>query len=249
MATTLERPSPASSVSQAERREGSAAFLHRRQRGRRQVHAHRPPALRFQRRLRRPARVACARPRPIEPPAAARFRAADRRPARRTRAGHHDRRRLPLFLHAQAQVHHRRHARATSSTRATWPPALHRRPRHHPDRRAQRRAAAIAPACCIIATLLGIRHIVVADQQDGPGGFRRGGLRRRSAPSSLSFATRLADRRADSSPSARCDGDNVVDAQPAHALVRGARRCSSIWKREVARDRAVRLHARFPCST
>ena len=53
-------------------------------------------------------------------------RAAHRRPAGRARAGHHDRRRLPLLRHAQAQVHHRRHARATSSTRATWSPA--RRP-------------------------------------------------------------------------------------------------------------------------
>ena len=47
-------------------------------------------------------------------------RAAHRRPARRARAGHHDRRGLPLLPHAAAQVHHRRHARATSSTRATW---------------------------------------------------------------------------------------------------------------------------------
>ena len=50
-------------------------------------------------------------------------RAAHRRPARRARAGHHDRRRLPLLRDAAAQVHHRRHARATSSTRATWSPA------------------------------------------------------------------------------------------------------------------------------
>ena len=52
-----------------------------------------------------------------------RLRAAGRRPRRRARAGHHDRRRLPLLLHRQAQVHRRRHARATSSTRATWSPA------------------------------------------------------------------------------------------------------------------------------
>ena len=50
----------------------------------------------------------------------ARLRAAGRRPGRRARAGHHHRRRLPLLLHRQAQVHRRRHARATSSTRATW---------------------------------------------------------------------------------------------------------------------------------
>ena len=44
----------------------------------------------------------------------------DRRAARRAGAGHHHRRGLPLFRHAQTQIHHRRHARATSSTPATW---------------------------------------------------------------------------------------------------------------------------------
>ena len=34
--------------------------------------------------------------------------AADRRPARRARAGHHDRRRLPLLRDGKAAVHHRR---------------------------------------------------------------------------------------------------------------------------------------------
>ena len=52
-----------------------------------------------------------------------RLLAADRRAAGGARAGHHHRRGLPLLRHAGAQVHHRRHARATSSTRATWPPA------------------------------------------------------------------------------------------------------------------------------
>ena len=39
-----------------------------------------------------------------------RFRAAGRRPAGGTRAGHHDRRRLPLLRHPAAQLHRRRHA-------------------------------------------------------------------------------------------------------------------------------------------
>ena len=34
--------------------------------------------------------------------------------------GDHDRRRVPLLLDRPAQVHRRRHARATSSTPATW---------------------------------------------------------------------------------------------------------------------------------
>ena len=49
-----------------------------------------------------------------------RFRAARRRAFGRARAGHHDRRRLSLLLERQAQVHRRRHARATSNIRATW---------------------------------------------------------------------------------------------------------------------------------
>ena len=52
-----------------------------------------------------------------------RLRPPGRRPRRRARAGHHHRRRLPLLLHRAAQVHRRRHARATSSTPATWSPA------------------------------------------------------------------------------------------------------------------------------
>ena len=49
-----------------------------------------------------------------------RLLALHRRPARRARAGHHDRRRVSLLRDGQAQVHPGRHARATSSTRATW---------------------------------------------------------------------------------------------------------------------------------
>ena len=36
---------------------------------------------------------------------------AHRRPPCRAGAGHHDRRRIPLLRHSEAQVHHRRHAR------------------------------------------------------------------------------------------------------------------------------------------
>jgi sulfate adenylyltransferase small subunit len=73
-------------------------------------------------------------------------RAAHRRPARRARAGHHDRRGLPLLRHAEAQVHHRRHARATSSTRATWSRARRRRPGDRARRRAQGRGRAVQAA-------------------------------------------------------------------------------------------------------
>ena len=105
--------------------DGAAAVRHRGLGRRRQVDADRAPALRLEADLRGHARGAralddAARRGGHEP------RAAHRRPAGRARAGHHDRRRVPLLRHAAPQVHHRRHARATCSTRATWSPA--RRP-------------------------------------------------------------------------------------------------------------------------
>ena len=69
-----------------------------------------------------------------------RLRAADRRPARRARAGHHDRRRLPLLLHRQPQLHPRRLPRA----RAVHPQHGHRR--DHRRRRGRARSTG-ARAC------------------------------------------------------------------------------------------------------
>ena len=86
----------------------SAASRHRRLRRRRQVDADRPPAVRRQGADGRPG----GRPRgPREP---------DRRPARRARAGHHDRRRLPPLRHARSAASCSTTAPATRSTRATW---------------------------------------------------------------------------------------------------------------------------------
>ena len=88
----------------------------------------------------------------------ARFRAAGRRPGRRARAGHHHRRRLPLLLDRQAQVHRRRHARPRAVHAQHGHRRLDRRPRRDPDRRAQGRADADAPpqlprvACSASAT-------------------------------------------------------------------------------------------------
>ena len=81
-------------------------------------------------------------------------RAAHRRPARRARAGHHDRRRLPLLRDAQAQVHHRRHPGPRPVHPQHGHRRLDRRPRAHPGRRAQRawssRPAGTrsSPRCC-----------------------------------------------------------------------------------------------------
>ena len=88
-------------------------------------------------------------------------RAADRRPARRARAGHHDRRRVPLLRDAAAQVHHRRHA----GPRAVHAQHGHRRvdrgPRHDPRRRAQGRARAVAPPRVSSRRCCGVRHLVL----------------------------------------------------------------------------------------
>ena len=75
---------------------------------RRQVDADRPAAVRQQGRHggpagRRRAHLQGARTRLHRPGS------GDRRPARRARTGHHDRRRLPLLRHGQAEIHHRRH--------------------------------------------------------------------------------------------------------------------------------------------
>ncbi len=114
-------------LSRAAPAQGAAALHHLRQRRRRQVDADRAAAVRFEDDLRGPARRARGRQQARRHAGPGdRFRAARRRPRRRARAGHHDRRRLSLLLDREAQVHRRRHARGTSSTRATWSPA--RRP-------------------------------------------------------------------------------------------------------------------------
>ena len=121
---------------------------------------------------------------------------ADRRPARRARAGHHDRRRLPLLRHRAAHVHPGRHARATCSTRATWSPgastadlaivlvdARKRRGRADAPPRVHRLAARHPPP----------RR---GGQQDGPRRLLRGGLRRgRARLLRLPLAARRARHR------------------------------------------------------
>ena len=112
----------------ADRRPPRAALPHRRQRRRRQEHADRPPAVRQPRDPRRPARHAreAGRRRADRPVA------AHRRPRGRARAGHHDRRRLPLLRDQAAQVHHRRRA---------GPRAVHAQHGHRRGRQRRRRGA------------------------------------------------------------------------------------------------------------
>ena len=142
---------------------------------RRQVDPHRPAAVRHQVDLRGPARarggnLQAAWRRLREP------RAAHRRPARRARAGDHDRRGLPLLPHAAAQVHHRGHAGPRAVHAQHGHGRVDRGPRADPRGRAQGRARAVAPPC--------VHRLAAAHpspggvrEQDGPRGLRRGGLR------------------------------------------------------------------------
>ena len=88
--------------------------------------------------------------------------AADRWPARRARAGHHDRRRLSLLRHAEAQVHHRGHAGPHSVHAEHGHRRVDGGPGHRPGGRAEGHARA-EPAprlhrhrCC------GVPHLVCA---------------------------------------------------------------------------------------
>ena len=96
--------------------------------------------------------------------------APHRRPRGRARAGHHDRRRLPLLRDARAQVHHRRRARP----RAVHAQHGHGRRRQRRGRRARRRhqarprragRVALLPQTrrhALLAQLLRVPHIVFA---------------------------------------------------------------------------------------
>ena len=181
---------------------GAAAVRHRRQRRRRQVDAHRPAAPRLQGDLRGPARAHRGR----QPPAGDRLRRprpAHRRAAGRARAGHHDRRRLPLLLDPGARLRHRRlpGARAVHAQRDHR--RLHRRPRGRARRRPQRGPRADPPAQ---PAGLPARRAAPRDlrQQDGPRRLRPRPVRgdpRASSPSSPAGSTCARSRSSRSPPS------------------------------------------------
>ena len=101
-------------------------------------------------------------------------RAAHRRPARRARAGHHDRRRLPLLRHPAALVHPRRHARPRPLHAQHGHRRVDRRRRDRADRRPPGRGRAVqAPRLHRRAAARAARGRV--REQDGP---RRLGPRR-----------------------------------------------------------------------
>ena len=189
---------------------GPAALRDGRLGRRRQVDPHRAAALRQQVGVRRPARGRRAHlrgpRRRLHQPGA-----AHRRPAGRARAGHHDRRRLPVLLHAGALVHRGRHPRARAVHPQHGHRRLDRRPRAGARRRPQGRHRADPPARLAVARCCACRTWCWRSTR----WTSSTSTRRCSTPSSRTsreFAARAlgAARRRPPSRWPRCTGDNVV---------------------------------------
>ena len=100
-----------------------------------------------------------------------------RRAARRARAGHHDRRRLPLLHDSAALVHHRRHPRPRALHAQHGDRRVDRAARGDPDRRAPRDHRAVAPPCLPLGAARDPPH-GRRGQQDGPRRLGRAALPR-----------------------------------------------------------------------
>ena len=159
-----------------------------------------------------------------------RLLALHRRPARRARAGHHDRRRLPLLRDRAAQVHPRRHARARAVHAQHGDRRVDGRRRHPARRRAARRPRAVAAARAHRATA---RHLELRPrrQQDGPGRLRPRRVRQRSATTSPRSSP--ARRRVHADSDERAARRQRHRAERADAVVRRAEPA------RVSRDRAT----------
>ena len=174
--------------------------------------------------------------------------AAHRRPARRAGAGHHDRRRLPLLRHAQAEVHHRRHPRAHPVHAQHGHRRVHRRPRPDPGRRPQgdrssraaatrscRRCSASRTSCC--ASTRWTSSTGREDRFEEIKAEFRG------------FAMKLDVHDLTFIPVSALHGDNVVDRSHEHALVRGHARCCTTSRRCTSRRTATSSTPASRCST
>ena len=135
--------------------------------------------------------------------------APDRRPRRRARAGHHDRRRLPLLRDQEAQVHHRRHP----GPRAVHPQhgdrRLDGRSHDRADRREEGRAAAVAPPR---RGREPARHPAPRRrrQQDGRGRLLRRSASKRSRRSSPAVIAKLEFQHVHFVPVSALEGDMTV---------------------------------------
>ena len=177
----------------------------------------------------------------------ARPRAADRRPARRARAGHHDRRRLPLLRHAAGASSSSPTRPATSSTRATWSPA----PRPPTSRscsstRATGVRRAVAPPR-VHRVAAAASRTSSCDQQDGPRRLRRGASSTRSSTEFDGLRRAARDRRRRrSSRSRRCTATTSSSAREHDALVRGPAAARPPRARRTSPSTATSIDVRFP---
>ena len=129
--------------------------------------------------------------------------------------------------------------RATSSTRATWRPAPRTPTSPSSCRRAQGRADADPAAR---DHRLAARHPPrrARGQQDRPRRLRPGASSTHRRRLSRVRRSRSASPRSTPIPLSARFGDNVIDAQPTHALVRGPDAARAISKRvDVERDAAA----------
>ena len=156
--------------------------------------------------------------------------AAHGRPQGRARAGHHDRRRLPLLLDQPAQVHHRRLSGPRAVHAQHGDGRVELRPRHHPDRRAARRAAADARATASSSRCSGIRHVVVAVNKMDLVGWSEDALRARSGTTTRISPPGWTSRDLRFIPLSALLGDNVVEPSAAHAVVPGRDAAAATWR-------------------
>ena len=202
----------------------AAAPRHGRIGRRRQVDADRPAPLRRQAAARGPAR----RPARERQRRGARPGLDHRRPARRARAGHHDRRRLPVLHDREALVHHRRHPRPRALHAQHGHRRLDRAPGGHPDRRPQRDRRAVAPPRRALGAA---RHPPPRGrgEQDGPRRLGRGALPRDRARLRRAGA---ADRRRRTRAPSRSRRSRATTSSSAGGRTgTTGRRCSSISSR------------------
>ncbi len=174
----MNAPLDVSAMARRAGAQGASALHHLRQRRRRQVDPDRAAALRHQADLRRPAlRAGSGQQEAWHAGRRHRLRAAGRRAVGGARAGHHHRRRLPLLRQREAQVHRRRYAGARAVHAQHGHRRFDRRPRGAAGRCAQGRADPDAAALLPRAIA---RHPALRPgrDQDGPGRFRPGRVRR-----------------------------------------------------------------------
>ncbi len=173
--------------------------------------------------------------------------APHRRARGRARAGHHDRRRVPLFLDGTAEIHHRRHARATCSTPATWRRARAPRtprsswpmPRKACSNRARRHL--------YIAHLLGIRELVVAVNKMDLVDYERAAFEKvREAFEDFAEKLRAPAPRLRYIPLSALKGDMVVDRGERLGWYSGPTLLELLESIETAPKTAAALPLRFP---